>query len=79
MVFSRKFHAFLAVTNTRGDIRTANKTLHNIEQQAAEHNAKIKQWNDTMSAQLKLLRDKIAQAKHAAEGVSFVTSFLLSL
>jgi hypothetical protein len=58
------------VSNTRGNIRQANNTLHNIEMNAAKHNEKIKAWNDTMSAQLKALRDKIAQAKHAAERVS---------
>jgi hypothetical protein len=61
---------FFSVSNTRGNIRTANMTLNNIEMHAAKHNEKIKAWNDTMSAQLKSLRDKIAQAKHAAEGVS---------
>lgn len=34
-----------------------------------KQNEKFQQWNNSMGTRLQELRDKIAKAKHAAEGV----------
>lgn len=45
-----------------------------MEVLSEKNNVKFQRWNTTMSSQLQELRDKIAKAKHAAEGVSlFIT------
>lgn len=41
-----------------------------MEVLSEKNNVKFQRWNMTMSSQLQELRDKIAKAKHAAEGVS---------
>lgn len=54
------------------NIRTATSILDSLESITEKNNEKMKKWNETMSSQLKALKDKIAQAKHVAEGVSFI-------
>lgn len=46
-----------------------NSTLNNIESISAKTEIKFQKWNQTLSHQLQELRDKIAKARHAAEGV----------
>lgn len=41
-----------------------------MEVLSEKNNVKFQRWNTTMGSQLQELRDKIAKAKHAAEGVS---------
>lgn len=55
----------MAVSN----IRSAHNLLENLESISEKNSEKMRRWNETVSSQLKALRDKIAQAKHAAEGV----------
>lgn len=57
------------VTKTVSNIRTANSILESLESISEKNNEKMKIWNETISSQLKALKDKIAQAKHIAEGV----------
>lgn len=52
------------------NIREANNTWHVNEPALRKQNEKFQAWNESFSLKLQELRDKIAQAKHAAEGVS---------
>lgn len=58
------------VTKTVSNIRTATSILDSLESITEKNNEKMKVWNETISVQLRALKDKIAQAKHLAEGVS---------
>lgn len=58
------------ISLTKTNIRLANITLNYVEEQTMKSQRKFDEWNNTMSKQLQELRDKIAKAKHAAEGVS---------
>lgn len=53
------------------NIREANNTWNVNEPALRQQNEKFQAWNETFSLKLQELRDKIAQAKHAAEGVSY--------
>lgn len=53
------------------NIREANNTWHVNEPNLRQQNEKFQAWNESFSLKLQELRDKIAQAKHAAEGVSW--------
>lgn len=70
---------FLIVTKTVSNIRTANSILESLESISEKNNEKMKMWNETISAQLNALKDKIAQAKHIAEGVRIylISNYLL--
>lgn len=57
------------VSVTTSSIKTANNLLLGMEKMAETNNKIVQQWNDTLAAQLKALKDKIARAKHAAEGI----------
>lgn len=63
------------VTKTLSSIRSANSILDNLEIISEKNNEKMRKWNETVSLQLKALKDKIAQAKHAAEGVRIHQTF----
>lgn len=52
------------------NIREANNTWNVHESTFQQQNEKFQKWNESFSLKLQELRDKIAQAKHAAEGVS---------
>lgn len=52
------------------NIREANNTWNTNEPSLRQQNEKFQVWNESFSLKLQELRDKIAQAKHAAEGVS---------
>lgn len=64
-------------------MREADALLTGLQKEATSHNARLAQWNDTLSAQLQQLRDTIAQARHAANGVSMslnvINTFAFSL
>ncbi|XP_055595374.1 laminin subunit alpha-1 [Uranotaenia lowii] len=57
------------VTQSLGNIHNAKKELQGVEKLAGIQSEKFKAWNATFSAQLQELKDKIARAKHAAEGI----------
>lgn len=58
------------------NIREANNTWQTNEPSFRQQNEKFQVWNDSFSLKLQELRDKIAQAKHAAEGVSsYITPY----
>lgn len=63
---------YLTVSQSLSNIRAANNTLNNIEMMSLKYNEKFQQWNNSMGTRLQELRDKIAKAKHAAEGVSLI-------
>lgn len=52
------------------NIREANNTWNVNEPVLRQQNDKFQAWNESFSIRLQELRDKIAQAKHAAESVS---------
>jgi laminin, alpha 1/2 len=52
------------------NIREANNTWNVHESSFRQQSEKFQKWNESFSLKLQELRDKIAQAKHAAEGVS---------
>lgn len=58
-------------------IRDANNTWNINEPAINQQNEKFHAWNESITLKLQELRDKIAQAKHAAESVRlfFVTKF----
>ena len=60
------------ISSTQTNIRYANIALGYVEEQMVKEKHKFDEWNNTMSSRLQQLRDKIAKAKHAAEGVSTV-------
>lgn len=57
------------------NIREANNTWHVNEPVLRRQNEKFQKWNESFSLKLQELRDKIAQAKHAAEGVRLKKKF----
>ena len=52
------------------NIREGNNTWNVNEPVLRQQNEKFQVWNESFSLRLQELRDKIAQAKHAAESVS---------
>ncbi|XP_059617833.1 laminin subunit alpha lam-3 [Phlebotomus argentipes] len=57
------------VSVSTSSIKAATSMLLGMEKMAEKNNEIVQNWNDTLSAQLKALKDKIARAKHAAEGI----------
>ncbi|XP_023158823.1 laminin subunit alpha-1 isoform X2 [Ceratitis capitata] len=57
------------ISLTKTNIRLANISLSYVEEQSQKEKAKFDEWNNTMSTQVQELRDKIAKARHAAEGI----------
>lgn len=61
------------------NIREANNTWNVNEPALRQQNEKFQRWNASFAVKLQELRDKIAQAKHAAEGVSWTIGDYLTL
>lgn len=59
------------VSKSQINIREANNTWNVHEPVFRQQNEKFQRWNESFSLKLQELRDKIAQAKHAAEAVSW--------
>lgn len=59
------------ISQSMSTIKMANDTLQSVESVMKQQHEKFKAWNSTFSANLQALKDKIAKAKHAADGVSF--------
>ncbi|XP_055540243.1 laminin subunit alpha-1 isoform X2 [Wyeomyia smithii] len=57
------------VSQSLGNILNAKKELNGVEKLARTQSQKFQAWNASFSAQLQELKDKIARAKHAAEGI----------
>ncbi|XP_065339678.1 laminin subunit alpha lam-3 [Cloeon dipterum] len=57
------------IEQARSNVRESESLLKSLTKDATQHNARLSQWNDTISSQLQGLRDKIAQARHAANGI----------
>jgi arginine deiminase len=51
------------------NVRQSEALFSRLSEDAVERNRKFQQWNDTMAARLEELRNKITQARHAANGV----------
>lgn len=58
------------ISKSMSNIRAANNTLITVESLMKQQNEKFQVWNASFSTKMQDLRDKIAIAKHAAEGVS---------
>lgn len=58
------------ISKSMSNIRAANNTLITVESLMKQQNEKFQVWNASFSTKMQDLRDKIARAKHAAEGVS---------
>jgi hypothetical protein len=65
----------ISVESARKSIREADTLLTGLHREAAAQNVRLAHWNDTLSAQLQQLRDSIAQARHAANGVSELSQY----
>lgn len=74
-IFTRMSHTCI-VSQSMGNIHSANNSLTNLEMQSAKSDVNFQKWNQSLTAQLQELRDKIAKARHVAEGVSL--QFLIS-
>ncbi|XP_030377128.1 laminin subunit alpha-1 [Scaptodrosophila lebanonensis] len=57
------------ISLTKTNLRIANVSLTYIEEQARKEQEVFEVWNNTMAKQLQELRDTIAKAKHAAQGI----------
>ncbi|KAL9706445.1 hypothetical protein quinque_009963 [Culex quinquefasciatus] len=57
------------VSQSLGNILNAKKELNGVEKLARTQSEMFQAWNASFSAQLQELKDKIARAKHAAEGI----------
>ncbi|XP_037959166.1 laminin subunit alpha-1 [Teleopsis dalmanni] len=57
------------ISLTKTNIRLANISLGYVEEQTRKEQVKFEVWNNTMAKQLQELKNKIAKAKHAAEGI----------
>ncbi|XP_067621354.1 laminin subunit alpha-1 isoform X1 [Eurosta solidaginis] len=57
------------ISLTKTNIRLANISLSYVEEQSQKEKAKFDEWNNTMASQVQEIRDKIAKARHAAEGI----------
>lgn len=66
----------VAVTASQENIQQAEVLLSRLSEDAVERKRKFQQWNDTMAARLQELRNKITQARHAANGVCTEPAFL---
>lgn len=66
------------VSQSLSNIRDAKNMLGNIETVSKKNEEKFRQWNQTMALSLQELRDKIARARHIAEGVRFSFCFFLN-
>lgn len=62
------------VSQSLRNIKDARNTFNNIEAISAKNEEKFRQWNQTLSLSLQELRDKIAKARHIADGVSIIAS-----
>lgn len=60
------------VSQSLSNILKAKKELSSVEKLEKIQSEKFRTWNASFSAQLQELKDKIARAKHAAEGVSII-------
>jgi len=59
------------ISSTKTNVRLANISLSFVEEKTLKDHAVFEEWNNTIGNQLQGIRDKIAKARHAAEGVSF--------
>ncbi|XP_055381870.1 laminin subunit alpha-1 [Condylostylus longicornis] len=57
------------ISETLNNIRRAKISLNEIETVHHKEHEKFEMWNETMSRQLQELKDKMAKARHAAEGI----------
>lgn len=57
------------ISLTKTNVRLANISLTYVEEQAVKEKSEFDAWNKTMARQIQELKDKIAKAKHAAEGI----------
>lgn len=70
-----RYYIIVAVTASQENIQQAEVLLSRLSEDAVERNRKFQQWNDTMAARLQELRNKITQARHAANGVCTEPAF----
>ncbi|KAH8324869.1 hypothetical protein KR074_009874 [Drosophila pseudoananassae] len=57
------------ISLTKTNLRLANVSLSYLEHQAAKEQEVFEVWNNSMAQQLQQLRDLVAKARHAAEGI----------
>lgn len=58
-----------SVSQSLRNIKDVKSSLNNIESISAKNDEKFQKWNQSLSVSLQELRDKIAKARHIAEGV----------
>lgn len=57
------------------NIKDIKNTLSSIETSSRRNDEKFNKWNQTMSVLMQDLKNKIAKARHIADGVSFDSFF----
>lgn len=67
----------VTVTASQENVQKSEAVLSRLSADAVARNHKFQQWNDTMAARLQELRNKITQARHAANGVCTKHAFAL--
>lgn len=60
---------FLTVSQSMRNIKDIKNTLSSIETSSKRNDEKFNKWNETMSVTLQELKNKIAKARHIADGV----------
>lgn len=66
----------VSVTEALSNIKKADAKLISLSNAAMKRKAVFDKWNDTLATKLQNLKDKIAEARNAADGVRIIT-FLL--
>lgn len=64
---------FLTVTEAQSNIKRADAKLISLATASAMRQVEFDRWNDTLATKLQKLKDKIAEARNTAEGVSYIS------
>ncbi|XP_069690531.1 laminin subunit alpha-2 isoform X2 [Periplaneta americana] len=67
------------ITASQENIHHSETLLSQLSENAVERNRKFRHWNDTMTSRLQELRNKITQARHAANGIQLSITSLTNV
>lgn len=59
-----------AVAEAQSNIKRADAKLTSLAAASVKRQVEFDKWNGTLAAKLQILKDKIAEARNAADGVS---------
>lgn len=66
------------VSEALSNIKKADGKLTSLSNAAMQRKATFDRWNDTLASKLQNLKDKIAEARNTADGVTTITGSLFS-